>query len=151
MINEISSWVWLSLVSILCWFLEQSAIILVYLKFWSCKVYQIFLGTTRLQDLSLTARITLIAIMVWKLQKSQDDTDVLSRIWTSFGCLLFWTNITIEFGKVFYRKVVANSLSFLTVKAITILDQQNKSYVHFTALVIFISRGKSGYLFLPCT
>jgi len=56
-----------------------------------------------LQYLSLTSRITPIAIMVWKLQKSQDDTDVLSRIWTSFGCLLFWTNITIEFGKMFYR------------------------------------------------
>jgi hypothetical protein len=85
---------------------------LVYLKVRSCKVYQIFLGTTRLQDLSLTARITLIAIMVWKLQKSQDDTDVLSRIWTSFGCLLFKTNVTIEFGKVFYRQVVDNLLRF---------------------------------------
>jgi len=73
------------------------------------------LDESGLQYLSLTARITLIAIMVWKLQKSQDDIDVLSRIWTSFGCLLFWTNITIEFGKVFYRKVVENSLRFLTV------------------------------------
>ena len=88
---------------------------LVYLKVRSCKVYQIFLGTTRLQDLSLTARITLIAFMVWKLQKSQDDTDVLSRIWTSFGNLLFETNITIEFEKVFYRKVIDNLLSFPTV------------------------------------
>ena len=88
---------------------------LVYLKVQSCKVYQIFLGTTRLQDLSLTVRITLIAIMVWRLQKSQDGTDVLSRIWTSFGCLLFETNITIEFGNMFYRKVVDNFLSFLTV------------------------------------
>jgi len=33
-----------------------------------------------LQDLSLTSRITPIAIMVWKLQKSQDDTNVLPRI-----------------------------------------------------------------------
>jgi len=64
------------------------------------------LDDNRLQDLSPTSRITPIAIMVWKLQKLQDDTDVLSGIWTSFGCLLFWTNITIEFGKVFYRKVV---------------------------------------------
>jgi hypothetical protein len=88
---------------------------MVYLKFWSCKVYQIFLGTTRLQDLSLAARITLIAIMVLKLQKSQDDTTVLPRIWISFGCLLFETNIAIEFGKVFYRKVVDNLLSFPTV------------------------------------
>jgi hypothetical protein len=79
------------------------------------KNHEKILDDSRLQYLSLTARITLIAIMVWKLQKSQDDTDVLSRIWTSFGCLLFWTNITIEFGKVFYRKVVENSLRFLTV------------------------------------
>ena len=79
---------------------------LVYLKIRSCKVYPNFLGTTRLQDLSLTARITLIAIMVWKLEKSQEDTDVLSRIWISFGNLLFETNITIEFGKVIYRKVI---------------------------------------------
>jgi len=71
-----------------------------------------FLGITRLQDLSLTARITLIAIMVRKLQKSQDDTTVLPRIWISFGCLLFETNIAIEFGKVFYRKDENNFLSF---------------------------------------
>ena len=88
---------------------------LVYLKVRSCKVYQIFLGTTRLQDLSLTARITLIAVMVWKLQKSQDDTTVLSRTWTSFGCLLFETNVAIEFGKVFYRKDVDNLLCFPAV------------------------------------
>jgi len=73
------------------------------------------LDESGLQDLSRTARITLIAIMVWKLQKSQDDTDVLSRIWTSFGCLLFWTNRTIELGKVFYSKVLDKLLTFLTV------------------------------------
>jgi hypothetical protein len=74
------------------------------------KNHEKILDESGLQDLSLTARITLIAIMVCKLQKSQDVTDVLSRTWTSFGCLLFWTNITIEFGKVFYRKVVENFL-----------------------------------------
>jgi len=79
------------------------------------KNHEKILDESGLQDISLTARITLIALMVWKLQKSQDDTDVLSRIWTSFGCLLFWTNITIEFGKVFYRKVVENFLIFLMV------------------------------------
>jgi len=79
------------------------------------KNHEKILNVSGLQDFSLTSRITLIDIMVWKLQKSQDDTDVLSRICTSFGCLLFWTNITIEFGKVFYRKVVENSLSFLAV------------------------------------
>jgi len=40
---------------------------------------------------------------------------VLSRIWTSFGNLLFETNITIEFGKVFYRNVIDDLLSFPTV------------------------------------
>ena len=94
-------------VSIPCCFLEQFLIILVYLKFGSCEVYQIFLGVTRLQDLSLDARITLIAIMVWKLQKSQDDTVVLSE--------LFETDIAIEFGELFYRKVIDNFLSFPTI------------------------------------
>jgi len=53
--------------------------------------------------------------MVWKLQKSQDDTDVLSGIWTSFGYSLFEVNISIEFGNVIYRKVVDNFLRFPTV------------------------------------
>jgi len=53
--------------------------------------------------------------MDWKIQKSQDDTVVLSRIWTSFGYLLFETNMNIEFGNVFYGKVLDNFLSFRTV------------------------------------
>jgi len=61
--------------------------VLVYLKFSSFKVYQLFLGATRLQDLSLTVRITLIAVMVWKLQKLQDDTVVLSRDLDQFRLL----------------------------------------------------------------
>jgi hypothetical protein len=61
--------------------------------------------------------------MVWKLQKSQNGTDVLSRIWTSFGCLMCKTNISIEFGKLFYRKVVENFPSFPTVQAGTYLDK----------------------------
>ena len=38
------------------------------------------------------------------------------EIWTSFGYLLFETNITIEFGKVFYRKVIDNFLRFQQYK-----------------------------------
>jgi len=53
--------------------------------------------------------------MVWKLQKSQNDTVVLSENWTSFGYLLFETDIPIEIGKVFYRNVLDNLLSFPTV------------------------------------
>jgi len=79
------------------------------------KTLEKILDGSRLQDLSLTARITLIAVMVWKLQKSQGDTVVLSRMWISFRYLLVETNIAIEFGKVVYRKVVDNFLSFPTV------------------------------------
>ena len=70
------------------------------------------LGNSRLQDPSLTSRITLIAVVVWELRKSQDGIVALSRIWTSFGNMLFETNITIDFGKVFYRKVIENLLRF---------------------------------------
>jgi hypothetical protein len=53
------------------------------------KNHEANLDDSGLQDLSLTSRITLIAIMVWKLQKSQDGRVELSGIGTSFSCLLF--------------------------------------------------------------
>jgi len=53
--------------------------------------------------------------MVWKLQKSQDVIDVLSRNLDQFRLFTVETNITIEFGNVFYRKVIENLLSFPTV------------------------------------
>jgi len=79
------------------------------------KIHKKTLDEIGLQYLSLTSRITPIAILVLELLKSQDDTVVLSRTWTSFGCLLFGTNITIELGKVFYSKDLDKLLSFLTV------------------------------------
>ena len=45
------------------------------------------LDGSRIQDLSLTTRITLIAVMVCKLQKSQDDIVVLSRDLDQFRLL----------------------------------------------------------------
>ena len=41
------------------------------------KNHEKILDDSGLQDHSLTARITLIAFMVWKLQKSQDNTAVV--------------------------------------------------------------------------
>jgi len=80
------------------------------------------LGDSILQDLSLTARITPIAVVVWELQKSQDGTVGLSGIWTSFSCLLFWINVTPEFGKRFYNKVLGLLISFATMQAATLSD-----------------------------
>ena len=79
------------------------------------KNHEKILDDSGLQDFSLTSRITPIAILVLELSKSQYDTVVLSRTWTNFGCLLFGTNITIDFGKVFYSKVLDKLPSFLTV------------------------------------
>jgi len=53
------------------------------------KNHKEILDDSGVRDLSLTGRITLIAIMVWKLQKSQDGTVELSGIGTSFSFLLF--------------------------------------------------------------
>jgi len=81
------------------------------------------LGDSRLQDPSLTARITSIAVVVWELRKSQDGTVGLSGIRTSFSCLLFRTNVTIEFGKGLSNKVVDHLISFPTMQAATLPDQ----------------------------
>jgi len=81
------------------------------------------LGESRLQGPSLTTRITLIAVMVWELRKSQDGIVELSGIRTSFSCLLFWTKVTPEFGKRFYNKVVDHLISFPTMQAATLPDQ----------------------------
>jgi len=80
------------------------------------------LGDSRLQDPSRTARITPIAVLVWELRKSQDGTVELSGIWTSFSCQLFWTNVTIEFGKGFCNKVADHLISFPTMQTATLSD-----------------------------
>jgi len=73
------------------------------------------LGNSRLQDPSLAARITLIAVMVWELRKSQDGIVELSGIRTSFSCLLIWANVTPEFGKMIYIMVLGHLISFPTM------------------------------------
>ena len=73
------------------------------------------LDNSRLQYLSLSTRITLIAILVMEVQKSQDDASVLFGTQNSFCCALFSTKKTEEFGKVFYNEVVEDLISFPTV------------------------------------
>jgi len=80
------------------------------------------LGDRRLQDPSQTKGMTPIAVVVWELQKSQYGTVELSGIWTSFSCLLFWTNVTPEFGKRFYNKVLGLLISFPTMQTATLSD-----------------------------
>ena len=79
------------------------------------KTHEEILYNSRLQYLSLSARITLIAILVIEIRKSQGDASVLFGIWSSFGCALFSTKLTVEFGKVFYKEVVENFIGFRTV------------------------------------
>ena len=66
------------------------------------------LDNSRLQYISLSARISLIAILVTEIRKSQGNASVLFGIWSSFYYVLFSTKLTEEFGKVFYKKVVEN-------------------------------------------
>ena len=80
------------------------------------------LSDSILQDPSQTAIITLIAVMVWELRKSQDGIVELSGIRTSFSCLLIWENVTPEFGKGFYNKVVDHLISFPTMQTATSSD-----------------------------
>jgi len=67
------------------------------------------LGDSRLQDPSLTGRITLIAIVVWKLRKSQVGIVELSGIWTSLVAY-------------FYNKVVDHLIRFPTMQTVTLSD-----------------------------
>jgi len=63
----------------------------------------------------VATRTALIAVMVWELRKSQGDTSVLSEASNSFSCALFLTKLTAEYGKVSYKKVVEDFISFPTV------------------------------------
>jgi hypothetical protein len=89
-------------------FLEQSAFSFMLKINSSEKSSEIFMIIMRLTYLSDASRITFIAIIVWEIQKSQGDASVLSATWNSFGCAPFSTNLTAEFGKVFYMEVVEN-------------------------------------------
>ena len=73
------------------------------------------LDTSTLQYLSLSARINLIAMLVMEIRESQGDASVLFGIWSSLCCVLFSTKLAAEFGKVFYKEVVDNFISFPTV------------------------------------
>ena len=79
------------------------------------KNHEKILDNSRLQYLSLSARISLIAILVMEIRKSQGDASVLFGIRSSFCCVLFSTKLTAEFGKVFYKEVVENFISFPTI------------------------------------
>jgi hypothetical protein len=67
------------------------------------KNYGNFLDNSRLQHVSLTTRITLIAILYWEIQKSQDDATVLSETWNRICYVLFSVKLAAESGKVFYK------------------------------------------------
>ena len=73
------------------------------------------LDNSRLQYLSQSTRINLIAILVMEIRKSQGDASVLFGTWNSFCCALFLTKLTAEFGKVFYKEVVEDLICFPTV------------------------------------
>ena len=73
------------------------------------------LDNSRLQYLSPSIRITLIAILFMEIQKSQADASVLFGTQNSFCCVPFSTKKTEEFGNVLYKEVVDNFISFPTV------------------------------------
>jgi hypothetical protein len=79
------------------------------------KNHEKILDKSRLQCLSLNARTTLIVILDWEIQKSQDDATMLSENWNRVCYVLFSTKLSTEFGKVFYKKVSGNFISFPTV------------------------------------
>ena len=79
------------------------------------KNHEKFLDNSTLQYISLSARISLIAILVMEIRKSQGDAFVLFGTGNSFCCVPFSTKVSIEFGKVFYKEVVDNFISFPTV------------------------------------
>ena len=96
-------------------FLEQSALFGLYLYSWLTKNHEEILDNGRHQYLSLSARISLIAILVMEIRKSQGDASVLFGTQNSFCCALFLTKLTAEFGKVFHKEVVENLISFPTI------------------------------------
>ena len=79
------------------------------------KNHEKILNHSRLQYLSQSVRISMIAILVMEIQKSQVDASVLFGTWNSFCCALFLTKLTAEFGKVFYKEVMENFIIFPTV------------------------------------
>ena len=96
-------------------FSEQSTLFGLYLYSWTTKTHVKILNNSRLQYLSLSIRITLIAILVIEIRKSQGDASVLFGTQNNFYCVLFSAKLTVEFGKVFYKEVVENLISFPTV------------------------------------
>jgi HJR/Mrr/RecB family endonuclease len=95
--------------------LEQSVSFGLYICLSTTINHEKVLDNIRHRDLYLAARITLIAILVWEIQKSQDDATVLSENWNRICYVLFSTKSSTEFGKVFYKKVLGNFISFPTV------------------------------------
>ena len=105
-----NSWVMVFFYFLYPVFLEQSALFSLYLESWMTKNHEKIVDNSRVQYISLIARITLIAILVMEIQKSQDDASMLFGIWSSFYCLLFSIKLTVEFGKVLYKEIVEGFL-----------------------------------------
>jgi hypothetical protein len=79
------------------------------------KVYEIFMGNSRLLCLSLTARIIFLFILVCEISLLQVGGSMLSGILSSLYCPLFLANLTIESRKVILIKVADNFLIFPTI------------------------------------
>jgi len=69
---------------------------LIHLKFCSCKVYQNFLGTTRLLCISNAARMTLLSIMVCEIQLFKFEVSAQSGILEQFWLCPVLTNLTTQ-------------------------------------------------------
>jgi hypothetical protein len=67
------------------------------------------------EHLPNASRITFIAFMVCEIRKSQGVTSALIEAWNSFYCTLFSSKLATESENVFYKEVVGNFVSFLTV------------------------------------
>ena len=93
------------------------------------------MGETRLQYLSVTARIMFISVMVWEIQSLQYEFTVQSRILDRVLYYLFLGLLTSESEKVFNMKVVDNFCTFPTVYRTCSYDLWSYSYTCFTALL----------------
>ena len=86
------------------------------------KNHEKFSDNSMLQYLSLSARISLIAILVMEIQKSQGDASVLFGTRNSFSCALFRPPKLWNLEKVSYKEVIEELMSFPMVRAKTLLD-----------------------------
>ena len=108
--RAINNWVMVFFCFLYPIFSEQSTLFSLYLYSWTTKNHEKILNNSTFQYLSLSTRISLIAILVMEIRKSQGDASVLFGIWSSFCCVQFQTKLTAELGKVLYKEVVEGFL-----------------------------------------